>query len=71
MVLSTFMTLITRCCVTATTLTRYAELCKGLKPQAKHTTLSLLTMVRKIIIEISTHCAVEGKRILSLSGLPP
>ena len=71
MVLSTFMTLITRCCVTGTTLTRYAELCKGLKPQAKHTTPLLLTMVRKIIIEISIRYVLEVNYSYHLSGLPP
>ena len=71
MVLSTFMTLVTRCCVTGTTLTRYAELCKGWKPQAKHTTPSLLTMVRKIIIEISTRCVLKVNYRYQLSGLPP
>ena len=71
MVQSTFTTLITRCCVTATILTRYAALCKGLKPQAKLTTLSPLTMVRIRIIEISTRYAVDVKYGISLSGLPP
>nr|DAI89084.1 MAG TPA: hypothetical protein [Caudoviricetes sp.] len=71
MVLSTFMTSITRCCVTATTLTRYAELYREWKHNQKLITLLPLIMVHQIIIEISTHCAVEGKCIFSLSGLPP
>ena len=71
MVLQTFTTLITRCCVTATILTRYAARYKGLKPQAKLITLSPLTMARPLIIEISTRYAVDVKHGISLSGLPP
>ena len=71
MVQLTFMTSVTRCCVTATILTRYAALCKGLKPQAKLTTLSPLTMARQLIIEISTRYAVDVNHGISLSGLPP
>ena len=71
MVQSTFMILITRCCVTATILTRYAELCKGWKRNQKLTTLSPLTMARQLIIEISIRYAVDVKHGISLSGLPP
>lgn len=71
MVQSIFMILITRCCVTATILTRYAARCKGLKPQAKLTTLSPLTMALQHIIEISTRYAVDVNNGISLSGLPP
>ena len=71
MVISTFMTLVTRCCVTGTTLTRYAAHCGEWKPQAKLTTLSPLTMARQLIIEISIRYAVDVKHGISLSGLPP
>ena len=71
MVQSTFMTLITRSCVTATILTRYAELCKGWKRNQKPITLSPLTMARQLTIEVSTHYAVDVKHGISLSGLPP
>ena len=71
MALSTFTTLVTRCCVMATTLTRYAELYREWKHNQKLITLLPLIMVHQIIIEISTHCVVEGKHIFTLSGLPP
>ena len=68
---STFMTLAIRCCAMATTLTRYAALCREWKHNQKIITLLPLIMVHQIIIEISTHCVVEGKCIFLLSGLPP
>lgn len=71
MVQSTFTTLAIPCCVMATILTRYAELCKGWKHNQKLTTLSPLTMARQLTIETSTRCAVEVKHGISLSGLPP
>lgn len=71
MVQSTFMTLIIHCCVTATILTRYAELCKGWKHNQKLTTLSPLTMARQLTIEISTRYVLDVKHGISLSGIPP
>lgn len=68
---STITTLITRCCVTATILTRYAALYSEWKPQARYTILSLIIMVRKIITEIFTRCAVKGNYSYHISGLPP
>ena len=71
MVQLTFTTSVIPCCVMATILIRYAELCKGWKRNQKLTTLSPLTMVRRLIIEISTRYAVDVNHGISLSGLPP
>lgn len=67
----TFMTSVTRCCVTATTPIRYAEVSREWKHNLRRTILLPLIMVHLHIIEISIRYVVEVKHIISLSGLPP